>query len=149
MLGYITFTVSMSSDAYRFLSAVFIGGVFWSIYPFDNVISNSGIFCLFKFLGSLSYSTYLLHIPLWPFIGMFIRNFVTLNYTISGPLILLPSILAASYLWHLFFERPDSISSVVYALLHPLNTIQIGIAKEIHGQTGYRAKEAYCAAVNN
>ena len=28
MLGYITFTVPMSSDAYRFLSAVFVGGVF-------------------------------------------------------------------------------------------------------------------------
>ena len=76
-------------------------------------------------------------------------EFCSLNNIISGPLILLPSILVASYLWHLFFERPDSIPSLVYALLHPLNTIEIGIAKEIHGQAVYRAKEVYSAAGNN
>lgn len=120
-------TLTLPSDLYRFLSAVVVGATFWLLYPLDKPLSGSRPFRLLKWLGMFSYSTYLLHIPLWPLLDMLTRRLAPLPEPVVATLVMVPAILVCSYLWHLFFERPDSLAGVSRSLRHPLLTLK-GIA---------------------
>lgn len=85
--------------------SVFVAWVFYIAYKHDHFISNMSVTKLLCFIGAFSYSIYLMHVPLWPFVDMFVRNFIPLSPEISGPVVLIPLLFALSYLWYLFFEK--------------------------------------------
>jgi len=112
------------------LFAFLVGILFWLIYPVRNHIERTMLFRFFIGLGIFSYSLYLLHVPLFPLVDMFVRNFVPMPLSISYPLVLIPAVLAISYVWYLFFEKPGSFKGSLYALRMPYRTIR----KEIFRQ---------------
>lgn len=100
-----------------------VGILFWFIYPLDNLLAKTKCFRFFSNLGLFSYSLYLMHIPFWPFVNMFVRNLCPVPQSISAPLILIPLIIVLSFFWYLFFEKPGSIRGILFATKNPYKKI--------------------------
>jgi len=92
-------------DVQYIVASLVSGLIFLALYRFDDVLSRLPALRSLSWIGGFSYSLYLMHVPLWPFVNMFIRNLVPIPDVISGPLILVPGIICLTYLWHLLFER--------------------------------------------
>lgn len=95
------------------------------LWEYDDKLSKIFLIKLFYIFGIFSYSLYLLHIPLWPFVGMFVHNFIPLPYAVSGPFILVPGIVILSFLWYLFFEKPATFKGIFKNIFSPINTIRV------------------------
>jgi peptidoglycan/LPS O-acetylase OafA/YrhL len=106
-----------------FTFSCLIGMFLWIIYPYDEKLIGLLPFRIFALIGFFSYSLYLLHPPLWPFLDMFVRNLFPLNPKITSVLILIPSIYICSFIWCLFFEKPSSLFDVYNRLKTPLKTL--------------------------
>jgi exopolysaccharide production protein ExoZ len=105
-----------------------IGILFWLVYPIDKKISKTYLGQLLSFIGSFSYSLYLMHNPLKKIIAMLVRYLIPLPYNLSYPFFLIPFIIILSFIWYLFFEKPMLLSGTVKALLHPMRTIKNGFS---------------------
>lgn len=106
-----------------FLFALLIGFLFWILFPYDEKLSNLIFVRFLSVFGIFSYSLYLLHVPLSPLVGMFVRNLVPLDPKITTPFILVPSVIVISAIWYLFFEKPKSLLEVLVRVRHPLKTL--------------------------
>lgn len=103
-----------------------VGYIVLILHKYDFALSNLIVVRVFLVIGTFSYSLYLLHPPLTPFIGMFVRNLVPFSSGLTGPLVLIPSIILTSFVWYLFFERPHTLLDVIFALTNPIKTISSG-----------------------
>ena len=106
-----------------FTFSCLVGFLFWILYSYDVEFMKYKAVRVFGVVGSFSYSLYLLHIPLWPFVGMFVRNFVPISAHVAAPFVVIPLVLFSSFVWYLFFEKQASISKTICALKNPIDTM--------------------------
>jgi len=106
-----------------FIFSILIGLLFWIIYPIKDKLIKFRVVKILILIGSFSYSLYLLHVPLWPLVEMFIRNLIPISQTISTPLIAVPTVIILSYIWYLFFEKQKNLKDFYTAIKKPLFTI--------------------------
>lgn len=105
----------------------FIGCLFILLFQYDAWLRKLMFFKFFTFLGYFSYSLYLMHIPLWSFVDMFVRNlFFIIPFHWAKLFILIPGIIFLSFIWFLFFEKPSDQIGVFKCLCSPINTIISG-----------------------
>lgn len=95
----------LKGDLYRLSSALFIAVLLYLVYPIDKYIKESKAGKITRFLGRISYSTYLTHIIFWPFMYMFVSNLVPLPMYLSAPFVLVPLIIFCSYIFYKCFEE--------------------------------------------
>lgn len=107
--------------------AVLTGSAFLVMYEYDFKLSQYFLVRLFYVVGTFSYSLYLLHAPLWPFVNMFVRNLVPLSSSLTGPFVLVPGIIVLSFIWYLFFEKPSTQQEIANSISTPINTIRSGV----------------------
>lgn len=124
MLIILKYQHLFTHDMYRLLSSAFAGVLLWLIYPYDKFISSTNIFSLFKVIGLFSFSTYLLHVPLWPLVGMFVRNLVPLPEDLVNLLVLMPAVMFLCFLWYWIFERPGSFFGSLKAIYSPFPAVK-------------------------
>ena len=98
-----------------------------ALHQYDDQLSDRLIIRLLIFVGTFSYSLYLLHVPLWFFVRMFVRMIVPLPPVISDPLFMVPGIMALSFFWYLFFEKASPKGSAITRLLHPMPILRSGM----------------------
>lgn len=122
-LAGITFWGSYQDNVFRLLTALLMAHIFLCLYPYDESLSNLALVKGFRRVGAYSYSVFLMHVPLAPFIQMFIRNFSPMPDYWSAPLLLIPSVFICSYLWFLYFEQPGSLKGTLRALVNPVATL--------------------------
>ncbi|MEI8390613.1 MAG: acyltransferase [bacterium] len=81
-----------------FMPAYFLGlSSFITLYNLQNLKAN-----FLSFLGKISYSIYLLHLP----VGIYFLNFYTLNYNVyAGVAAAVVSVILTSYLTYTFIEK--------------------------------------------
>jgi peptidoglycan/LPS O-acetylase OafA/YrhL len=104
-----------------------VGSIFIVLHKYDQRLCSNLVARPFLLIGTFSYSLYLLHIPLWPFVGQFTRNFVPLPSFLSAPLVLVPGIIILSFFWYLFFEEPQSLQKTGNRMSTPFRTIRSGM----------------------
>lgn len=136
-LFLLTLFLSLSATLYcayinnEFLSltfSIFIGSIFLVLYRYDNHLNRSILVKLFCLVGAFSYSLYLLHVPLYPFVGMFIRNLIPLSASVSSPIFLVPGIIILSFIWYLIFEKASTPRETISMILSPRKVICSGIS---------------------
>lgn len=96
---------SRSISVLQLLFSFLIGSIILVLHKYDNKLSILFVIKPFILLGTFSYSLYLLHCPLWPLVGMFVKNLVPLPNYLSAPFFLVPGIIVLSFFWYLFFEK--------------------------------------------
>ena len=96
-------------DSYRLLSALTVSLLLYIMHPIDGVIKNSLFGKITFWLGSFSYSTYLNHMILWPFMYMFVSNLIPLPLSVSAPMILVPLIIICCFMAHKLFDSPGLV----------------------------------------
>jgi len=106
--------------------AIMTGFVCLVMYKYDSAFNRLFISRLFYFVGTFSYSLYLLHVPLSRFVEMFVRNLGCMSQAISYPFILVPTVIILSYFWYLFFEKPSTQRKVIECILSPIDTLVAG-----------------------
>ncbi len=132
LLSYCLYTKNQFRS---FSFALFIGVVLLEMWKYDKKLSKFLPIKLFYMLGIFSYSLYLLHVPLWPFVGMFVRNLIPLPPNLSGPFVLIPIIIILSYIWYLFFEKPTTFQECLTNMFHPARVIREGTGFFKHTNT--------------
>lgn len=120
------YSASMSDEFLSLSFASTMGYIFLILHKHDYRMSNMIVVRPLYFVGIFSYSLYLLHIPLLPFCGIFIRNLIPLSPLLTFPVFLIPFIILLSFCWYLFFEKPHTQIDVILALRSPLKTIDSG-----------------------
>jgi peptidoglycan/LPS O-acetylase OafA/YrhL len=124
-----TYIMISSLLIYYYFSPVLfslICGIFlWFSFSVSNNVAETLLARFFVFIGSFSYSIFLLHIPLSQIISPVLRT-VGVSQSILVSFILMPLILAISFMWYLFFERPGSFPRSLTAILNPIKTINVG-----------------------
>ena len=124
----VLFYCAMSKNEFMSLSfAGVVSVVLILLHEYDARLRRCPPVILFSLIGTCSYSLYLLHVPLWPFVAIFVRNLVPLSPEISKPLVLIPGIIILSFSWYLFFERPPAQRSVIGCLFSPFSTLFSGL----------------------
>ncbi len=99
---------------------------FWFLLPIDDVLGKARVFRPLVFIGSFSYSLYLLHAPLARMLIPLIVETIPLPSSLTIPLVEIPVIIVVSYFWYLFFEKPGGLRETAKALRHPLETLRAG-----------------------
>ena len=107
--------------------SLLIASLFIALRKYDDKVSTLFPIRLLIFVGTFSYSLYLLHVPLWFFVRMFVRMLVPLPPVISDPLFIVPGIMALSFLWYLFFEKASPKGGAITRLLRPMPVIRSGM----------------------
>ncbi len=127
---FITLFLVGWAESYRTQAASLFALFLIVIYPLDNSISTSRILFPFEWLGKISYSLYLLHLPAFAINDLIIGTRLpndSLPLYASG---ILTALILAS-LSYLFFERPFLSSSKAHEALTettlPLQTMDAGV----------------------
>ena len=121
------FCVYINSNMLALSFSILIGSIFIALHKYDDKLCENFVIKILLLLGAFSYSLYLLHVPLRPFVGMFVHNLVPLPSSISSPFFLVPGIVVLSYFWYLFFEKVSTQVEILYRILHPLPIIRSGM----------------------
>lgn len=130
-IGALYYCASNEKELLSLSFAIVTGFIFLIMHKYDSSLSRSFFVRLLYLMGTFSFSLYLLHVPLWPFVGMFVRNLVPLPYILSGPFILVPGIIVLSFFWYLFFERPSTQQEIVNCIFCPIHTIRSGVKRAL------------------
>jgi peptidoglycan/LPS O-acetylase OafA/YrhL len=115
LIGYIILSSCFTNTIFCFFSAI----QFWLLFPLDTIVSKVRLFSCFIFLGSFSYSLYLLHNPLNRFLSIVVRNIIPAKSFVTYPFIIIPLIVVISYYWYFVFERPGSFKGSMNNLIRP------------------------------
>lgn len=110
-----------------FSFALVTGSVIFILYDYNYRLNQLLLVRLLGLIGGFSYSLYLIHIPLWPLVEMFVRNLIPLSTVFRLPLFSVPILIILSFIWYLFFEHPDNQRHTIKSLLSPVVTIRNGL----------------------
>lgn len=105
--------------SYSFLVAF----MFWVLHRYDEMLFTTRIGKIFFIIGIFSYSLYLLHMPLWPLVGMVVGELVSPYMSVIVGLLIFMCVILLSSVWYLFFEKPVSIVEVIGCLKSPVRTL--------------------------
>jgi len=105
----------------RVLYALFISILLLLLHPFDSKIANTRFGTITNAFGKMSYSMYLNHVVLWPFMYMFVSNLVPLPINIAAPFVLVPSVVISCFIFYSFFQYSNN---PIKAFRTPVMTIR-------------------------
>jgi peptidoglycan/LPS O-acetylase OafA/YrhL len=103
-IGYTDILVD-SELVIRLIWALWCGLLILALHNLDSLLKQSSFIQLFAFVGSFSFTIYLLHVPLFPFVNMIARNLADWEKPVFAPIVGFPLIIICCYLWHLLFEK--------------------------------------------
>jgi peptidoglycan/LPS O-acetylase OafA/YrhL len=126
LLCSLYFCARLNRDLLSLNFAGITGCIFLILHKYDQKLNHFRIVRPFKIIGVFSYSLYLIHQPLSPLAGIFVRNLIPLSPRLTWPFVLIPGIVVVSYFWYLFFEKQTTALDVYRALTHPVRTISSG-----------------------
>lgn len=136
VVGGIVYYLNGTGNVHREIIALGLATAFWLLHPLSERHHPGNLRQVLGVFGRSSYSTYLMHVPLWPLGEMVTRNaFGWLAPPVGVLFVTVPLVWGLSYLWHLFFERPGTLRNTAMALRHPGRTLAEGL---LPGRSGKR-----------
>lgn len=92
-------------------------------YPYDCLISEILVAKRIAFIGKISYSLYLIHIPL---LWIMLPNLYVFRMPIyiTNTFITLLLVIIISYVWYIFFEKQSTVLATALSFTKPFDTIQ-------------------------
>ncbi len=133
LLLFLYMTLSAALLSWYFSDTLFsltVAVFFWLLLPIDDALGKARVFRPLVFVGAFSYSLYLLHAPLARILYPLIVETTPLPSSLTVPLVEIPVIIAVSYFWYLFFEKPGGLRETAKALGHPWETLRAGVRKD-------------------
>lgn len=103
--------------------------VAYIVYPYDHIISTMLPAKIIAFVGKISYSLYMIHIPLLWIILPYIYVFRLPRY-ISERFVCVFLVIVIGYVWYLFFEKAPTPSATALSLANPLSAISSDLAQK-------------------
>lgn len=104
-LTALSLAVLLISFFSRPLFALFFTALLWALRPYDRFWARGSLYRAGLFLGGFSYSLYLMHMPLDNLMSLiFGKMLPQMPVPILDPLLVIPAILLASYVWARLFE---------------------------------------------
>lgn len=123
LLAFCCFCAFKHNQFFTLSYALITGYVLLVMYKYNLKLERFLFVRPFLILGAFSYSIYLLHWPLRILAGMFAKNLIPFLGDQVQPLVVVVIVIALSFIWYLFFEKPSSLINVFKCLTSPINTI--------------------------
>ena len=127
---FIIFFAHIDDQYWNLITAVVSGMVMCLAYKYDSKLKVLTIFKILIFIGSFSYSLYLMHYPLRIYASFIVKNAFPFYESSVASIFEIAIVISLSYLWFLFYEKPTNINEFKKCLCSPIETIKDGINSE-------------------